>query len=103
MSVSTTAHFSLSSWSAMRDQEELDASGIEFLVAAFEMAGASLLIAMLPVSQRVGGSLQPGSASGRGERQAGDQGVGRGVDLGQCHLRIFPPAAAEFRERGTSG
>ena len=49
--LSTTAHFSLSSWAALRDQLECDASGFEFLVATFDMADSSLLIAMLPVSQ----------------------------------------------------
>lgn len=63
-SVEPPAHSSMSFWSALRDLMERDACGFEFLESTFAMSELSLLVAILPVSQAVGGALQSTATSG---------------------------------------
>ena len=99
----TTAHVCRLPGRTARELVNGVAEVLEGLVAGFRVRGAGLGVAALVVLQGVGRAGEVALAIIRGERQRLDQRGGRGVDLRQSPLRIFPPAAAGSGGRGTGG
>ena len=76
---------------------------MEVATAGFGVRATRLLVAALGAYQDRADAVQATVALVGVKRQRADQRVGRLADLAQGDRWVFPPAAAPFGERRTSG